>query len=138
LSLVLAAYFAPTHPLITVLLYATSQWLDAFDGMAARALGQSSAFGAVLDMVCDRASDAIFLSVLSALYPKLSFFFLLAIFIDLVSHWFQTYSTQFCGEAHHKTATTEWRLLRVYYHNKWVLFTMVFGYEVFIYRLSGI
>jgi CDP-diacylglycerol--inositol 3-phosphatidyltransferase len=36
------------------LLYGVSCLLDAVDGQAARALGQTSKFGAVLDMVTDR------------------------------------------------------------------------------------
>lgn len=38
-----------------VALYFASYILDAADGMAARALGQTSAFGALLDMVRERA-----------------------------------------------------------------------------------
>jgi CDP-diacylglycerol--inositol 3-phosphatidyltransferase len=37
--------------------------------MAARKFGQSTNFGAVLDMVCDRAADAVILAFLGALYP---------------------------------------------------------------------
>ena len=42
---------------------------DMFDGMAARKFNQSTDFGAVLDMVCDRASDAVILAILGSLYP---------------------------------------------------------------------
>ena len=45
------------------LLYAVSYLLDAFDGPAARYLGQTSRFGAVLDMVTDRVSTALLLGV---------------------------------------------------------------------------
>ena len=41
----------PAYWQISLGLYGTSQLLDAFDGLAARALNQSSQFGAVLDMV---------------------------------------------------------------------------------------
>ena len=34
----------PSHPNITIFCYLTSQLLDAFDGHAARALGQSKCF----------------------------------------------------------------------------------------------
>ena len=53
------------HPVLTIILYGTSQALDAFDGMAARKFNQCSRFGAVLDMVCDRASNAVLLAILS-------------------------------------------------------------------------
>lgn len=44
----------PYHPNVCTLLYGVSCLLDAVDGQAARALGQTSKFGAVLDMVTDR------------------------------------------------------------------------------------
>ena len=43
------------HPKYCTLLYGISCLLDAVDGPAARALGQTSKFGAVLDMVTDRS-----------------------------------------------------------------------------------
>jgi CDP-diacylglycerol--inositol 3-phosphatidyltransferase len=43
-----------TSPRTAVAMYLTSFLLDAADGYAARLLGQSSKFGAVLDMVTDR------------------------------------------------------------------------------------
>ena len=36
--------------------YAASYLLDAFDGLAARQLDQTSRYGAMLDMLCDRAA----------------------------------------------------------------------------------
>jgi hypothetical protein len=45
----------PYHPNVCTLLYGISCLLDAVDGQAARALGQTSKFGAVLDMVTDRS-----------------------------------------------------------------------------------
>lgn len=42
------------HPKYCTLAYVVSCLLDAVDGQAARALGQTSKFGAVLDMVTDR------------------------------------------------------------------------------------
>lgn len=47
----------PTHPKACTALYFLSSILDAVDGQAARALGQTSKFGAVLDMVTDRYVD---------------------------------------------------------------------------------
>jgi CDP-diacylglycerol--inositol 3-phosphatidyltransferase len=47
-------YYMPIHPKICTVLYFVSCILDAVDGQAARALGQTSKFGAVLDMVTDR------------------------------------------------------------------------------------
>lgn len=58
-----------TQPLAALLCYGLSQLLDAFDGMAARYFKQSTKFGAVLDMVCDRASNGVMLAILAGLYP---------------------------------------------------------------------
>jgi CDP-diacylglycerol--inositol 3-phosphatidyltransferase len=89
------------HPILTVILYGVSQILDAFDGMAARKFNQSTKFGAVLDMVCDRASNGVFLAILAGLFPKWSWVFLGDIVLDLVSHWYQMYVSLLKG-AHHK------------------------------------
>jgi len=58
-----------SSPILTIIFYGVSQGLDAFDGMAARYFKQSTRFGAVLDMVCDRASNAVLLAVLAGIYP---------------------------------------------------------------------
>ncbi len=89
------------YPILTVVLYGVSQILDAFDGMAARKFNQSTKFGAVLDMVCDRASNGVFLAILAGLFPKWSWVFLGDIVLDLVSHWYQMYVSLLKG-AHHK------------------------------------
>ena len=100
-SLFAACFTYIDKPILTVILYGLSQVLDAFDGMAARHFKQSTRFGAVLDMVCDRASNAIFLAILAGLYPKWSWVFLGDIALDLVSHWYQMYVSLLRG-AHHK------------------------------------
>lgn len=113
------------HPLLTVLFYGVSQLLDAFDGMAARHFNQCTKFGSVLDMVCDRASDAVILAILGSLYPTYSWIFYFDIILDLVSHWYQMYASLLCGE-HHKETKTTWKLLTFYYQ-KPVLFTLCAG-----------
>lgn len=50
----LSLHYMNYHPIYCTLLYSLSCLLDAVDGQAARALGQTSKFGAVLDMVTDR------------------------------------------------------------------------------------
>lgn len=50
----LALTYMPTHPKFCTFAYCVSALLDAVDGVAARALGQTSKFGAILDMVTDR------------------------------------------------------------------------------------
>jgi CDP-diacylglycerol--inositol 3-phosphatidyltransferase len=119
------------HPLAALTCYALSQILDAFDGMAARYFNQSTKFGAVLDMVCDRASNGVMLAILAGLYPEWSWVFLGDIVLDLVSHWYQMYVTLLKGK-HHKESKSNWWLLNLYYGNKKVLFTLVAGNEVFL------
>lgn len=116
--------------MLTVVLYGLSQGLDGIDGMLARAFNQSTNFGAVLDMVCDRSSDAVILAILGALYPQFSWIFFADIILDLTSHWMQMYAALAKG-AHHKKAATRWFLLKLYYTSKPVLFTLVAGNEVF-------
>lgn len=43
-----------SHPKFCTVAYVISCLLDAVDGQAARALGQTSKLGAILDMVTDR------------------------------------------------------------------------------------
>ena len=83
--------------MLTIILVASSSTLDAFDGMAARKFNQCTNFGAVLDMVCDRASDACILAFLGALYPKYAFIFYGDILLDLTSHWYQMYAALSSG-----------------------------------------
>lgn len=51
----LSLHYMSYHPRYCMLAYVVSCLLDAVDGQAARALGQTSKFGAVLDMVTDRS-----------------------------------------------------------------------------------
>ena len=50
----LSLHYMNHHPKACTILYGISCLLDAVDGHAARALNQTSKFGAVLDMVTDR------------------------------------------------------------------------------------
>lgn len=52
----------PSHPKLFTALYFLSSILDVADGQAARALKQTSKFGAVLDMVTDRFVVPVVLS----------------------------------------------------------------------------
>jgi CDP-diacylglycerol--inositol 3-phosphatidyltransferase len=111
--------------------YGVSQALDGFDGMAARHFNQASRFGAVLDMVTDRASNALLLGVLGALYPGLAWLFYGDLVLDLVSHWYHMYASLAAGK-HHKEAQPRFRLLALYYGSKAVLAGLVFGNELFL------
>ena len=89
--------------------YCISCLLDAFDGQAARALGQTSKFGAVLDMVTDRyvcphdiytravyspvssCTTSSLLCYLSSAYPEWTMAFQLLISLDFASHYMHMY-----------------------------------------------
>jgi CDP-diacylglycerol--inositol 3-phosphatidyltransferase len=115
-----------------LLCYMGSQFLDAIDGLAARMLGQSSQFGAVLDMVTDRASTACLCIVLGALYPQYVAGFCSLIMLDLFSHWYHTYAALAAGKGTHK-GSSNW-LVNVYYNRK-VLFTVCAGTELWYVSL---
>lgn len=118
-------------PILTIVLYGLSQLLDMFDGMAARHFNQCSDFGAVLDMVCDRASNGVLLAICGHLYPSWSWLFYGDIILDLVSHWYQMYCALSAGK-HHKQIKNKFKLLDIYYYNKLVLGGLVAGNEVFL------
>jgi CDP-diacylglycerol--inositol 3-phosphatidyltransferase len=89
-SAALAFYFA-NQPLIGASLYVSSQLLDSVDGHVARALGQSSRFGAVLDMLTDRMSSMVLMLLLGKFYPEFDFCFTWLVVLDVVAHWCQMY-----------------------------------------------
>ena len=120
------------HPYLTLLFGSLSAILDAFDGMAARKLNQATDFGAVLDMVCDRASDAVTLAFLGALYPEYSWLFFGDILLDITSHWFQMYAAISCGGEHHKKFKSRFSSLNLYYGNKADLFSLCAGNGLFL------
>jgi CDP-diacylglycerol--inositol 3-phosphatidyltransferase len=124
---ILGAAACGTDPALTApffLLYATSYLLDAFDGPAARYLGQTSRFGAVLDMVTDRVSTALLLGLLahaaggSGRHAHAAGWLLLMM-LDVAAHWVQMFSAGAAGAASHKELADEPPLLTWYYrrHN---------------------
>lgn len=98
---------------VTVGAYVLSQGLDAADGLAARMLGQSSSFGAVLDMVTDRASTGCLCIVLGNLYPELIPRLTALMMLDAFSHWYHMYAALKLDLSSHKACDNA--LLRFYY-----------------------
>ena len=70
-----------------LLSFGMSYLLDVFDGKAARSFDQCTKYGAALDMVCDRASNATLYMILSTIFPRQSFAFYLCFLLDFGSHW---------------------------------------------------
>ncbi|KAG8967937.1 CDP-diacylglycerol-inositol 3-phosphatidyltransferase [Tulasnella sp. 419] len=96
----LALNYMPEHPKACTLLYGISCLLDAVDGMAARSLGQTSKFGAVLDMVTDRCTTSCLLCFLSSTYPSFALFFQFLITLDFSSHYMHMYRSAFDPQGH--------------------------------------
>lgn len=106
-------YYALIDYRVTVTVYLVSQLLDAADGFAARLLKQSSTFGAVLDMVTDRASTTCLCIVLGRLYPDWIIGFTSLVMLDMGSHWYHMYASLLLGSSSHKEVESPF--LRLYY-----------------------
>ncbi|MEM8828867.1 MAG: CDP-alcohol phosphatidyltransferase family protein [Cyanobacteria bacterium P01_G01_bin.19] len=118
---------------LCISLYAIAFILDEFDGRAARAYNQSSNFGAALDMVADRAATAGLCLILAQLYPQYLLFFIIAIALDVSSHYYLIYATGMLGKASHKDSA-QWssnQLMKLYYGNKTFMDLLILGNEVF-------
>ncbi|KAL8292896.1 hypothetical protein RQP46_000590 [Phenoliferia psychrophenolica] len=139
LRVVLAAVslaYMSTHPKVCTLTYSISCLLDAADGQAARALGQTSKFGAILDMVTDRCTTSCLLCYLASTYPSYALLFQFLISLDFSSHYIHMYASLLSGSTSHKSVTKEqsW-ILWSYYNNSTTLFLFCFGNELFFVAL---
>ncbi|KAG2020394.1 CDP-diacylglycerol-inositol 3-phosphatidyltransferase [Coprinopsis cinerea AmutBmut pab1-1] len=124
------------HPKYCTLLYGISCLLDAVDGHAARALGQTSKFGAVLDMVTDRCTTSCLLCYLASAYPPYALFFQFLIALDFSSHYMHMYSSLATGSRSHKLVTSDVsRILWLYYNDSRTLFFVCAGNELFFVSL---
>ncbi|KAL5529241.1 hypothetical protein ACEPAG_5226 [Sanghuangporus baumii] len=129
-------YFMSFHPKYSTVAYCVSCLLDAFDGHAARALGQTSKFGAVLDMVTDRCTTSCLICYLSSAYPSWAIFFQFLIALDFSSHYMHMYSSLVTGSRSHKLVTSDVsRILWYYYNDSTTLFIFCAGNELFYVAL---
>lgn len=125
-------FYMSYHPKACTVLYLISCLLDAVDGQAARALGQTSKFGAVLDMVTDRCTTSCLLCFLSSAYPSYALVFQFLITLDFSSHYIHMYSSLVTGSSSHKTVTSDVsRILWYYYNDSRTLFLFCAGNELF-------
>lgn len=111
--------------------YMASFLADGLDGLAARMLGQTSQFGAVLDMVTDRAATTGLILVLSHKYQFHITLWIGLVFLDLSSHWFRMHNCLSQGSASHKSDSTAPYLLKLYYNSRWWLSGVCLGNELF-------
>jgi len=129
-------HFMSYHPKYCTIAYCVSCLLDAVDGQAARALGQASKFGAVLDMVTDRCTTSCLLCYLSSAYPDYALLFQFLMSLDFSSHYMHMYSSLVIGSKSHKLVTSDVsRILWLYYNDSRILFFMCAGNEVFFVAL---
>ncbi|KAI0362239.1 phosphatidylinositol synthase [Trametes cingulata] len=131
----LSLHYMSYHPKYCTVLYCISCLLDAFDGHAARALGQASKFGAVLDMVTDRCTTTSLLCYLTSAYPDYALVFQFLIALDFSSHYMHMNSSLVTGSKSHKQVDSDVsRFLRAYY-NPTTLFIVCAGNELFYIAL---
>ncbi|KAF8522236.1 phosphatidylinositol synthase [Hysterangium stoloniferum] len=130
-----ALHFMSYHPRYCTLLYGISCLLDAVDGHAARALGQTSKFGAVLDMVTDRCTTSCLLCFLSSAYPSYATLFQFLITLDFSSHYMHMYSSLIIGSRSHKIVTSDVSKILRFYYDPLKLFLICAGNELFYVAL---
>jgi len=129
-------HFMSYHPKYSTIAYCISCLLDAFDGHAARALNQTSKFGAVLDMVTDRCTTSCLLCYLSSAYPSYATLFQFLIALDFSSHYMHMYSSLATGAKSHKLVKSDVsRILWYYYNDPKTLFVFCAGNELFFVAL---
>jgi len=131
----LSFYFMTTDYLIASTCYIVSGLLDAFDGYAARKLGQSSKFGAMLDQLTDRAATACLVVTLATFYPQYTFLFQLSLAVDIVSHWMHLHASQLQGRGHKTMGLDSNPIMKLYYTSRIFLFFMCAGNELFFSML---
>ena len=84
-------------------------------------------------MVADRAATAGLCLILAQLYPNYLLAFILAIALDISSHYYLIYATGMLGKTSHKDSS-EWSsngLLKLYYGSKTFMDVLILGNELF-------
>lgn len=121
-------------PLTFLITYSLSFVLDAADGWAARKYGQSTMFGAILDMFTDRAATTAVIVVISHVIQCGRIGVLIAAtlaFLDVASHFTRMYvMSQLQKLSHKDTADSIFTLLRHYYSNRMVMGAFCIGQEL--------
>ncbi|GAA6003306.1 hypothetical protein JCM10207_001854 [Rhodosporidiobolus poonsookiae] len=131
-----ALVYMPTHPKFCTVAYSISALLDAVDGQVARAMGQTSRFGSILDMVTDRCMTSCLLCFLASAYPSYALVFMFLISLDFSSHYIHMYASIATGSKSHKAVTKKqsW-ILWSYYNNSTTLFIFCAANELFFVSL---
>lgn len=138
LLLFCSLYYMLSNQRLAMLLYSGSYLLDAFDGLAARLLNQSSLFGGMLDMITDRVSTMCLIMTLGHLYPDHFFALQVLLSLDIASHWLHFFSSNLQGKSSHKSSFNSETnfLVRLYYENKLILTSTCAMEQIFYCSLA--
>eukprot|EP00939_MAST-03C_sp_MAST-3C-sp1_P004754 g4754.t1 len=121
--------------------YTISYLLDAFDGMAARALGQTSHLGYYLDMIIDRISSALCLYTASEaikvngmisqdlVQPTVYLCYFLIVTVEILAHGLVIYNAEVLG-IHQKKMGYDFAVVRLYLDSKAMLFYGCANFEL--------
>lgn len=126
-----AYHYSSTNPYVFAVCYFLSQFLDMFDGMAARAFNQSTKFGAMLDMVTDRCSTIGLMLTIAQRKPELTLYCHFFIWLDICSHWCHMLAKLGHGDASHKLVNSGPKILQFYYRVHWFMVLLIVGAEGF-------
>lgn len=127
--------FIRERPRVFLGLYGASFGLDMIDGPVARHLGQSTRFGAALDMITDKFSSPAILLMLGSQYPLYVEVFVLCLVLDVASHYFHLQATYLMKCRSHKEMaelTGGWKLVKLFYGNKLFFGWACLSHELFI------
>jgi len=137
--LFISLFFIDSSPMIFLCCYFVSLGLDVVDGPVARAMGQTSHFGAALDMLTDKFTTPALCLALSKKYEAYAAGFTFVLTLDIVSHYFHIQETLLSGRTHHKTIEDDKNVfIKMFYGNKIFFGWTCLGYEghlLFLYAL---
>ena len=129
--------FAKNLIFYSLIVYATSAILDAFDGFLARAIKQISNFGAILDYNIDRVNTLVLFGFLIAVKPLLLGVWILILSVDVFSHLCRLHLVNILSASHHKKIPSQFRLLNSYYKSQIILFLACLFYDGFLVGMIG-
>merc|ERR1719411_1189043 len=139
MAFLISFFFIYDRPFAFIVCYFLSFFLDVFDGPVARYFGQSTLFGAALDMLTDKFTTPALCMALSNLYPEHAVLFTFTLVLDIVSHYFHIQETLLSGRTHHKTIEEDKNfLIKLFYGNKLFFGWTCLGYEGFLLFVYGL
>lgn len=137
--LFISLFFIHDSPAKFLACYGLSFGLDVIDGPVARAMGQTSHFGAALDMLTDKFTTPALCLALSKMYEPYAAGFTCVLTLDIVSHYFHIQETLLSGRTHHKTIEEDKNfLIKLFYGNKLFFGWTCLGYEGFLLFVYGL